>query len=150
LEVFPEARVVQTHRDPRKTMGSYCSMVAHGRGVFSDHVDTREVSRHWLRKVIRVTKRSIAARERWGEERFLDVSYYDLLDDPMAQVRRIYGFAGLELSDAAERAVRATRAENVQHKHGRHHYSLSDFGLTESGIDAEFAFYRERYGIPRE
>jgi hypothetical protein len=150
FEVLPEARVVQTHRDPRKTLGSFCSMVAHGRGVFSDHVDAREVSRHWLRKVIRVTERSIASRERWGEERFLDVSYYDLLEDPIAQVRRIYDFAGLELGDAAERAVRAVRAENVQHKHGRHRYSLSDFGLTEAGIDAELGFYRERYGIPRE
>jgi len=150
FEVFPEARVVQTHRDPRKTMGSFCSMVWHGCGVFSDHVDAHEVSRHWLRKVKRMLERSAASRERWGEERFLDVSYYDLLADPIAEVKRIYDFGGLELSAVAERAMQASRAENVQHKHGRHRYSLADFGLTEAGIDAEFAGYRERYGIPRE
>jgi hypothetical protein len=45
LDVFPEARIVQTHRDPQKTMPSFCSMVAHGRGVFSNEVDPHEVAR---------------------------------------------------------------------------------------------------------
>ena len=36
LTVFPEATVVQTHRDPQKSVVSFCSMVAHGRGIFSD------------------------------------------------------------------------------------------------------------------
>jgi hypothetical protein len=150
FKVFPEARVVQTHRDPRKTMGSFCSMVAHGRGVFSDHVDAREVARHWVRKVIRVTERSMASREQWGEERFLDVSYYDLLADPIAEVQRIYRFAGLVFRPSALEAMRSTQARNVQHKHGRHRYRLEDFGLTEADIDRDFSFYRERYGIPRE
>src|SRR6185503_18919343 len=30
FRVFPGATVIQTHRDPQKTMGSFCSMVAHG------------------------------------------------------------------------------------------------------------------------
>jgi len=38
LRVFPEATIVQTHRDPRKTMASFTSMVCHGAGVFSDVV----------------------------------------------------------------------------------------------------------------
>jgi hypothetical protein len=150
FKVFPGARVVQTHRDPRKTMGSFCSMVAHGRGVFSDHVDPEEVARHWVRKVLRVTERSMASRERWGDERFLDVSYYDLLADPIAEVKRIYRLAGLAFDEGAERAARSTHAQNVQNKHGRHRYRLEDFGLTEAMIDRDFAFYRERYGIPRE
>src|SRR5262249_48955329 len=49
LAVFPDAVIIQTHRDPQATMGSFCSMVAHGRGLFSDVVDPREVGRHWLR-----------------------------------------------------------------------------------------------------
>jgi len=150
FKVFPEAAVVQTHRDPRKTMGSFCSMVAHARGVFSDDVDAGEVARHWVRKVIRVTERSMAVRERLGEERFLDVSYYDLLADPIAEVKRIHRFAGLEFSPAFERAARSLHAKNVQHKHGRHRYELEDFGLTDAMVDRTFAFYRERYGIPRE
>ncbi|MXX78402.1 MAG: sulfotransferase, partial [Gemmatimonadales bacterium] len=39
LDVFADVCVIQTHRDPKKSVPSFCSMVAHGRGIFSDHVD---------------------------------------------------------------------------------------------------------------
>ena len=38
-KVFDGATIVQTHRDPRVTLASFCSMVAHGRGIFSDWVN---------------------------------------------------------------------------------------------------------------
>jgi len=150
LQVFPEAHIVQTHRDPRKTMASFCSMVAHGQGVFSDEVDAHEVARHWVRKVRRLMELSIAVREKLGEDRFLDVSYYDLLEDPMAELDRVYAFAGIERNDAAHQAAMTTRKRNVQHKYGRHRYDLADFGLSLESIEDEFGFYRERYGIPVE
>ena len=101
LTVFPDAVIVQTHRDPQATMGSFCSMVAHGRGVFSDDVDPREVGRHWLRKVRRMVDRSLEVRDARANDRFIDVSYYDVLIDPIAQVRRIYDKAGRTLSAAS-------------------------------------------------
>jgi hypothetical protein len=149
-EVFPGARVIQTHRDPRKTMGSFCSMVAHGRGVFSDEVDAHEVARHWVRKVERMMRRSIAAREAVGQERFLDVAYAELVADPEAQLERIYAFAGLDYSDAVRAAVARTRQSNKRHKYGRHVYRLEDFALDDASIESVFGFYREHYGIVAE
>lgn len=150
LKVFPEASIVQTHRDPQKTTGSFCSMVSHGRGVFSDQVDAHEVARHWLRKVNRLMQLSINVREQYGEERFIDVSYYDLLQDPVAQVERIYRFAGLPFDQAIATAAKHTSQRNVQHRYGKHVYRLADFGLTREDIEQEYAFYRRRYGIPYE
>ena len=43
LEVFPDARIIHTHRDPVRVVASFCSMISHGRGLFSDHIDPREV-----------------------------------------------------------------------------------------------------------
>jgi hypothetical protein len=150
LRVFPEARIVQTHRDPRTAVTSFCSMVAHGRGVFSDDVDPIEVARHWTRKVRRLMERSIAVRATADPSRFLDVSYYALVEDPIAQLRRIYDFAGIAFTADVERAARAMQARNVQHKYGRHRYRLEDFGLAREQLDRDFAFYRERYGVPTE
>ena len=45
LRVFEGSTVVQTHRDPRIALASFCSMVAHGRGMFSDQVDPAEIGR---------------------------------------------------------------------------------------------------------
>ncbi len=150
LTVFPDAIIVQTHRDPHATMGSFCSMVAHGRGVFSDHVDAREVGRHWLRKVRRMIDRSLSARAEGAEASCVDVSYYDLLKDPLEEVSRIYAHAGLSLDAPAEAAMRAVLARDVQHRYGRHVYRTRDFGLSPARIEETFADYRARFGIRRE
>lgn len=150
LKVFPEAYIVQTHRDPQKTTGSFCSMVSHGRGVFSDDVDAKEVARHWVRKVNRLMALSIQVREEMGEDRFIDVSYYDLLKEPIAELKRIYDFAGIEFNEEAVKSAEQTKKKNVQHRYGRHVYHLEDFGLSREIIEDQYAFYRKRYGIPFE
>lgn len=150
LDVFPEVKIVQTHRDPQKTMGSFCSMVAHGRGVFSDHVDAKETASHWVRKVRRMIEKSMEVRKQRGEEQFLDVSYYDLLKEPIKELEKIYNFAGIEFTDKTATAARQTTKRNAQHRYGRHRYDLEDFGLSRQEIENQFAFYRSHYNIPHE
>jgi hypothetical protein len=150
LDVFPGATIIQTHRDPRKTMASFCSMVCHAAGVFSDDVRPQELSAHWTRKVGRLMERSMEVRAERGEEPFLDVSYYDLLEDPMAQLERIYAKAGLSFDEASARAADEQSHSQTQHKYGRHRYRLEDFGLSNEQIERDFGFYSERYRIPVE
>jgi NAD(P)-dependent dehydrogenase (short-subunit alcohol dehydrogenase family) len=142
LATFPGATVVQTHRDPLETMASFCSMVAHGRGVFSDHVDPHEVGRHWLRKVRRMGLRAVDTRRR-HPERFVDVTYEALVSDPLGQVERIYAAVGERLGAPARAAMEALDERNVQHRHGVHRYALEDFGLSRQDVDRELGFLRE-------
>jgi NAD(P)-dependent dehydrogenase (short-subunit alcohol dehydrogenase family) len=141
LAALPGATVVQTHREPLETMASFCSMVAHGRGVFSDHVDPHEVGHHWLRKVRRMGLRALEVRQR-HPERFVDVAYEDLVRDPMEQIERIYTALGEPLPARARAAMRARDARDVQHRHGVHRYALEDFGLTREDVDRELGFLR--------
>ncbi len=150
LNVFPEAKIIQTHRDPQKTMGSFCSMVAHGRGVFSDNVDAKEVARHWTRKVERMMRLSIQVREQYNNNSFLDVSYYDLVKDPIFELEKIYHFAGIEFTEAARKAAKETKNRNKQNRYGRHVYHLTDFDLSTEIIEKQYGFYREQYNIPHE
>jgi NAD(P)-dependent dehydrogenase (short-subunit alcohol dehydrogenase family) len=150
FEVFPDALVVQTHRDPHATTGSFCSMVAHGRGIFSDDVDPREVGSHWLRKVCRMIDRSLAVRDARGGASFVDVSYYDLVRDPLAEAKRIYTAAGIELTAGVEGAMRRLLDHQVQNKHGRHVYRTRDFGLSPARVEEAFAGYRARFAIRHE
>jgi hypothetical protein len=150
LERFPDATIVQTHRDPLRTTASLCSMIAHARGVFSDQVDPREVGRHWLRKSSRLVQRAMASRDRANQARFLDVSYYDLVDDPLGQVERIYAFADRSLSPRARERMAATQRCSVQHQHGRHRYDLGHFGISPDDVEQAFGHYRQRFDIRRE
>jgi NAD(P)-dependent dehydrogenase (short-subunit alcohol dehydrogenase family) len=150
LAVFPDAVIVQTHRDPQATTPSFCSMVAHGRGVFSDDVDPREVGRHWLRKVRRMIDRSLDVRDNGAAASFVDVSYYDLVRDPLGEVQRVYTHAGLDLAPRAIEAMRALSARDVQHRHGRHVYDAHDFGLSTPQVEQTFTDYRTRFAIRHE
>ncbi len=149
LEVFPDARIVQTHRDPVKVLASFCSMMAHSRGVFSDQVDPCEVGRHWFAKARLMVGRAMAVRDAHPEN-FIDVAYDDLLTEPMGQIERIYDFAEEPLSMAARQAMTSWMRSNPQHKHGRHRYRLRDFGLDRDEVEQAFAAYRERFASPRE
>ena len=150
LAVFPEAVVVQTHRDPQQSVVSFCSMVAHGRGVFSDLVEPREIATQWVEKTRCMVERAAAVRAGADPTRFVDVSYYDLLERPVGQLRRIYRQAGVPFGEAALHAAQETARRDVQHRYGRHTYDPASFGLTTESVERRFRTYRERHAIPTE
>ena len=150
LTVFPDAKVIQTHRNPLRTVASFCSMMGHGRAMLCERVDGLEIGRRFGAKAVRAIERTMASRSRLPEERFLDVHYRDTLADPMAQVRRIYEFLELELTPEVEAAMETWRAENSQTKHGTHRYQLEDFGLEREELEPHFKAYMERFDIPSE
>lgn len=135
VRVFPHAHLVQTHRDPVATIPSFCSMVSHGRGVFSDAVDPHEVGDHWLRKVARLLARAEQARAELGDaDRFIDVDYADTMRDAAGELRRVYAHMGREIPRDLDARVDAWLQRNAQHRHGRHRYDMADFGLTPERI----------------
>jgi len=150
LAVFPRARIIQTHRDPVRTLASFCSMVAHIRGLFSDRVDPDQIGKQWSRKTARLLDRAMATRDRVGAETFIDVSYYDLVADPLAQIEHIYQQLDRPLPAATREAMRQALGRNRQHKHGRHVYRLADFGLTGAAVEPSLARYRDRFGVRHE
>ncbi|MCB9680709.1 MAG: sulfotransferase [Alphaproteobacteria bacterium] len=145
--VFPDVHVIHTHRDPVVTVGSFCSMVAHGRGLSSDRVDPRVVGDQWLRKIGRMIDRSMAFRDKRPDVPVHDVRYDDLVADPLGTVGQIYRFLGLSLPEHVQDAIDAQRVASPAHKYGRHVYELSDFGLTPTQVADRFAAYRERHDL---
>ena len=150
LKVFDGSTVVQTHRDPRVAVTSFCSMVAHGRGMFSDHVDPTEIGRHWCHKTHRMVEWAMKVRSERPDGRFVDVSYYDLIRDPIAHLQRIYDQAGIDFDDEPRELAQQYVSANPKNRFGRHDYRLEHFGLSEPVMDDTFAAYREAYAIPFE
>lgn len=150
LKVFPEATIVLTHRDPLVSTTSFLSMVAHARGLSSDLVDVHRVADQWVSKIERLMHRSMDVRRLADPDRFIDVSYYDLLKDPIGELRRIYARAGIPFTEAAREAAQQTAKANRQNRYGRHAYDLASFGLNKAKLDSRLGFYREAYQIPYE
>ncbi len=150
LDVFPDAKIIQTHRDPVRVVASFASMMAHGRAIFSDRVDPREVGAQLADKAVRAVTRAIAVRERAAAGSFLDVAYAGLLADPLAEIQRIYAFLGLTLAPATEASMQRWIAANPQNKRGVHRYQLEDFGLEREELARRFEPYRARFGVAAE
>ncbi|MEO1027871.1 MAG: sulfotransferase, partial [Pseudomonadota bacterium] len=150
LTAFPTATILQTHRDPVKTIPSVCSMIAHMYGAGSNHVDPSQVGTHWLHKTRLMSKKARAARTADPDRVFVDLLYQDLVTDPVSVLERVYAAWGKDLPDE----VRAAAAENTVRKatssRMRHRYRSTDFGFTDEGLRAAFSLDIETYGIPFE
>lgn len=145
FDVFPDVTIVQTHRDPTETVPSFCSLVAHGWGIMSDHVDPLQVSAHWTRKIDRMLTRAIATRDGREGRGFVDVHYRDLVRDPIGTVERLCSQLGLPWSEDAREHLTEWLANNRQHKYGVHRYAAEDFGISAGSIAEQFASYRQRF-----
>lgn len=150
LCVFPNATVVQTHRDPLKTIPSFSSMVCHARSIFSDQVDPKEAARHWLEKIERMVQRSMQSRSMAHHANFVDVHYGDLVDQPLEVLRKIYGNAGVKFDKQDEESALLCLRQNAKDRFGKHVYDLTEFGLNREIVERKLGFYRKHYAIPYE
>lgn len=146
--VYPDAQLVMTHRDPVEVVGSACSLIRHVRPMFSDHVDLREIAEQMIDTFGQMIARQDAFRDRHGEEAIFDIQYTEQLRDPVGQMRKLYARFDEPFTPAAEAAMTKLLSANPQGKHGKHVYSLAEFGLTAAGVRSHFKDYCDRYRIP--
>lgn len=147
-EVYPDAQLVMTHRDPAEVVGSCCSLIKHVRAVYSDDVDLKGIGESFMDTFRVMIDRSDAFRAKHGADAIHDVQYVDTVRDPIGSVRRIYERFDEPFTPDAEAAMQAFMADNQQGKHGKHSYDLAEFGLTREGVRRRFQDYIDRYDIP--
>jgi hypothetical protein len=150
LSVYPDARLIQTHRDPAEMLPSACSLFAVFRGLLSGQVDPRNLGRHGLDAFGRIVERMLLARAEIPGERVFDVHFEDLVADPVAMVHRIYGHFGETVSGEMDSRMKAFMEANPRHKHGVHRYTMEQFGLTSEEADDTFRPYMERFDLDRD
>jgi hypothetical protein len=141
---FPDARIVWTHRDPAQSLPSFASLIHSLRVLGSDTADPAEVGREWGGKMQRALLRCMDVRER-NEERFLDLHYAPLVADPLAQVERVYAFAGMTLPGEVRERMARWAVENARDKRPEHRYTAERFGFDEASLARDFARYRSRF-----
>ena len=152
LATYPDAGIIQTHRDPIKVATSFASLATLVRSMASDAVDPKALARDWTPRLARALEHAMDVRSRLGDDdpRFFDMQFPDLVADPMAVVERIYAHFDIELTPEARAPMQAFIDDNPQGKHGAHRYHPHDYGLDVSETRERFKRYSERYGIREE
>jgi hypothetical protein len=148
--VYPDARVVLTHRDPVKTVPSSASAVAEGRWLRSDAVDpvtTGAMLQFGLGFMLNALH-GVAGSLPAGQ--VANLMYLDLLRDPVGAIEGAYDQLGLPFAADLPDRIRAYLAARPQDKHGVHRYTAEQFGLDADAIRQDFLPYTEAFGVEHE
>ena len=151
--VYPDARIVWTHRDPLRVIPSVASILYATAWVRSDAVSAEAVL-SWFtgESCAAQLEAGLAFRDSEGVDpgRFHDVRYADLMRDPFGTLAGIYEHFELPFEAAAERRMREYLAARPRGRHGEHRYAFADTGLDPLRERERFRAYQERFGVPSE
>ncbi len=149
LEVFPDARLIFTHRDPQQVVGSAASLAWNQTIIYSDDVDVERTGRFWFDKTAQMVERMRAARDAIPEERMIDVQYDDMETDWRSTMERVYRFLDLDMAPALS-GMEDYLARSAELKRTPHQYSLEEFGLAKDQVYERFSDYISTYRVPVE
>ena len=143
LSVFPDARIIVTHRDPVEAVSSATSLT---KIVSGELWEPGEAGRIRLEVGLHNLTQLQQARDRQPGN-FHDVDYRQFVADPLRVVAQIYDRFGLALRPTAEARMREWIARNPQGKFGKHRYSAEQLDLDPAQIRTRFAAYIQHYQL---
>ncbi len=142
FEVYPDARIVMTHREPTKVVASTASLLSSVRSLYSDYEDPDRTGREQMETWHHYFSRFLESRKRLQkEEQIIDLHFEDFASDHIGTVQKIYDKFGWKLSEDTIARFQAFLAKNPRDKNGLHMYRLKDFGLTEESVNSKFSEY---------
>lgn len=145
VDAYPDAKFLWSHRDPAKVLGSVCSLIAYIRSWSSDRKDPEELGAEQLAWWVEAIERAMDFRKKFGDDRFVDVSFADLQTDPVNTVASSYDQLGLAFSDSARIQVQEWASQHKPGQRGTHTYELADYGLTAEQVREAFGTYLATY-----
>ncbi len=143
LGVFPDAKVIQTHRTPVDTVPSFGSMCANLSEQLTTDFNKQRIARHWQDKLCRVLKHCQEISSLHGDN-FIHLDFKKMISEPLEEMKKIYTFIHEDFADQTENAMKAWQEEN-KHEMGSHKYSLEEYGLSKDEIEEKFKMYIDAY-----
>jgi hypothetical protein len=147
MAVYPNARIVYTHRDIAKALASHCSLAARLASKVRRSLDVKELGAFWLDYARIGLERSMDARKKIPESQLYDVRLRDLMANPMPVLQDLYSFFDLEFDEEIAARLEERIAEKPTAQEGEHDYRIEDFGLTNEQIRETLKVYNERFGV---
>lgn len=150
FSVYPDARVVVTHRDPLRVISSISSLFISLRSMRSHAVRDDVAGSVFVQQMMLQIYLQLREELSAQSGQIVDVVYRDLVRDPIGTVAGVYEQWGIPLSEEARERMEIYLRENPQGKHGVHTYSFEETGLDLSSERAKFAAYQAAFDVPSE
>lgn len=153
LRHYPDARIIQTHRDPLRIMSSVANLLRTFYWQRSDRDFDAPVFEDLLvgERTAAQLEAVMALRDAGAvpENQIIDFLYRDLIADPVAAVERVYRAFDLPFDEASAERIRRYLAFKPKDKHGRHDYTPMSADQVAKNRPW-FRRYQARYGVPDE
>jgi hypothetical protein len=148
---YPDAVIVQTHRDPLNVISSIASLTHHVRKMASDRRDIAECAERCREENVVGLERSMKVRDSGVLKpgQLIDVLFADFIRDPFSTIRSLYEALGRELTPVAEQRMRDFLAAHPGDGGGAR-YTWADTGLDATEVREQVTTYQERFGVPTE
>ena len=148
VDAYPDIRFIFTHRDPGKSVPSYASFVAALYPPYvRDRIGKEKIGREIHNHLLTGMRQAVAAREKLGPDRFLDVHHAAFIANPMAELERIYDWLGMPITAEVRAKFESWLAANFSGAHGTHRYTAEEYGLSADAIRADYDFYIRAFGV---
>jgi len=151
LAAYPDAMIIQTHREPQAVIASLGSLIrALRQANFPDVpelTDPKVIGSEVMMQYGEALERATHSRQNPDiDRRVFDVAYRDTLSDPIGTVKRIYEHFGLEFTPAYEQRLADLVNIDRPSAGGRHRYDPEEFGIPAMDIGNRLPAYRARFG----
>lgn len=142
FEVYPDARIIMTHRPPEFVVASTASLMSSVRSLYSDNEDPKRTGREqadlWSLYFTKFLKDRKTLNK---EDQIIDLQFEDFVKDQVGTVKQIYKRFNWSLSEKATYNFDHFLGKNPKDKNGKHIYSLETFGLEKEEIDYQYQDY---------
>lgn len=141
LKIYPDARVIWTHRDPASVLTSYTNMNAINRAlsVRPETLDRGDLLHEQMEVWANALVRAIGVRSEYPEAQFFDMHFDQYVRDPVGMVKKAYQHLGIAWTAECEQGMTKWNEAHPQHKHGKHKPADIDIGRAQ--IHERFAEY---------
>ena len=153
FDEYPDALIIQTHRDPVRVISSISALVALLRSMSSDYSSVARAASEYAEDIILGLDRSIEARMDGTVPagQVVDVQFAEFMSDPFATIGTIYDALGMELTNETEAAMRAFLAAHPgDGGGGGSRYTFADTELDAEVLRARGRAYQEYFHVPSE
>jgi len=151
LAVYPDAGIVQTHRDPLKCMASTTSLMGTLYYMRSDQpFDARMFENIILGEATAARLENVMHQRDAGvvpEGNIADSRYQDLMNNPLSCIENIYHHFEMTLTPGTRARMERYLAGKPKGKFGKHKYDVRGDRQEERAL---FKRYQDFYRVPNE
>jgi len=142
LKVFPDAKLILTHRDPVRAVLSMITMMLYASRQVYKPVRLREEANAWVDRLEQMLRRSQEQAQRIPSSKIFHVNFDEFMAAPKRTIQKVCDFAEIELDAASEQAVEKHLQSHTRDRHGKIDYRFEDIGIKEAELRERFSFYQ--------